>query len=108
MLYEVITPAICQKTIELYTIVFAQQYRETKENQVLAVVEYFEKQLVIAHNELQRSEDKLLEFNKTNNLINYYEQTKSIAIEHDDLEKQYQEELMKLSGAKAKIDELES
>lgn len=106
--FESQDPAICQKTIELYTIVFAQQYRETKENQVLAVVEYFEKQLVIAHNELQRSEDKLLEFNKTNNLINYYEQTKSIAIEHDDLEKQYQEELMKLSGAKAKIDELES
>lgn len=105
--YETNDPAICRLSLDYFIEIFSRNYRLVKENQAIAVVDYFEKHLKIAYDELQIAEDNLLAFNRDNNLINYYEQTKSIAGKNDDLEKQFQDELMSFSGTKAKLKELE-
>jgi hypothetical protein len=53
-------------------MLFAKNYKNIKENRSDAVVKYFEEQLAQANNTLKLAEDKLLEFNKSYNIINYY------------------------------------
>jgi hypothetical protein len=74
MSYTVDDPGICQQTLEIYNAICIKNYKENRSD---AVVKYFEEQLAQANNTLKLAEDKLLEFNKSYNIINYYEQSKS-------------------------------
>jgi hypothetical protein len=40
----------------------------------------------LANDNLKAAEDKLLEFNKASNIINYYEQSKAVAVVKEDME----------------------
>jgi hypothetical protein len=51
-----------------------KKLQNIKENRSDAVVKYFQEQLALANDNLKAAEDKLLEFNKASNIINYYEQ----------------------------------
>jgi polysaccharide biosynthesis transport protein len=106
--YQNDDPGICQQTLIMLTEVFINNHTQIKEYQADAVVKYFEQQLKLADSKLQIAEDKLLSFNKDNNIINYYEQTKYIASQKEELDLEYQREQMKLVGAEAVINEMES
>jgi uncharacterized protein involved in exopolysaccharide biosynthesis len=80
MSYTVDDPGICQQTLEIYNAICIKNYKNIKENRSDAVVKYFEEQLAQANNTLKLAEDKLLEFNKSYNIINYYEQSKTVAV----------------------------
>jgi uncharacterized protein involved in exopolysaccharide biosynthesis len=80
MSYTVDDPGICQQTLEIYNAICIKNYKNIKENRSDAVVKYFEEQLAQANNTLKLAEDKLLEFNKSYNIINYYEQSKAVAV----------------------------
>jgi uncharacterized protein involved in exopolysaccharide biosynthesis len=79
MSYTVDDPGICQQTLEIYNAICIKNYKNIKENRSDAVVKYFEEQLAQANNTLKLAEDKL-EFNKSYNIINYYEQSKAVAV----------------------------
>ena len=72
-------PGICQQTLFFFTKVCIKNYRNIKENSSDAVVKYFEFQVNQATQKLKTGEEKLLLFNKDNNIINYYEQSKAVA-----------------------------
>jgi len=105
--YEVDDPGICQQTLAIYNEVCIKNYRNIKENRSDAVVKYFEAQLAIANEKLKKGEDKLLDFNKSYNIINYYEQSKAVANVKEDMEVEYNNKKAELAGIEASTKRLE-
>lgn len=101
MSYTVNDPGICQQTLAIYNEVCIKNYKNIKENRSDAVVKYFEEQLGLANNNLKMAEDKLLEFNKSYNIINYYEQSKAVAVVKEDMEVDYNNKKAQLAGTEA-------
>ncbi len=108
MSFELDDPGICQQALLILIDVFIENFKKIKENQTDAVVKYFQKQVNQATRRLQISEDKLLDFNEKNSIINYYEQTKFIAEQNEDLDLSYQEEKMKRASAEAALRKIEN
>lgn len=106
--FESDDPAICQRTLKLLLDVFIEINRDLKFSQSHDVVAYFERKLKESQSHLSRSEDNFLEFNKRYNIINYYEQTKHISSEKENLEKDITEMKMVFHGAQAALEKVES
>ncbi|MBK9508487.1 MAG: hypothetical protein IPP61_06215 [Cytophagaceae bacterium] len=83
--YETNDPGICKRTLELLEHSFMRKHRLLKEGQTESVVKYFEEETEKAFAKLDSSERLFLQFNKQYDIINYYEQTKAIAGEKEDL-----------------------
>ncbi|WP_299361822.1 hypothetical protein [Winogradskyella sp.] len=105
--YETDDPGICQQTLKIYTDVCIKKYKDLKENGSDAVVKYFEAQLKQSENKLKTIEQKLLKFNQDNNIINYYEQSKAVAIVKEDMDVAYNRGLAQLAGSQASAKRLE-
>ena len=101
-------PGICQQTLKIISEVFMNDYKSLRVNETDRVVKYFQRQVDSADKKLSEAEDRLLRFNKRNNIINYYEQSKAIALQKEALDKYYQDQQIKLSGASASLQELET
>lgn len=101
-------PGICQNTLLILTQVFVKLHSDIKVNQSDAVVKYFQYQLDDSNNRLHAAEDELLEFNRSNNIINYYEQTKHIASQKEHFEMEYQTVQMNYYGTSSVLTVLES
>lgn len=101
-------PGICQQTLKIISKVFMNNYRMLRINETDRVVQYFQDQVDSAEKKLNEAEDRLLAFNKQNNIINYYEQSKAIADQKESLDKYYQDQQIKLSGASLTLQELET
>ena len=106
--FESEDPAICQNTLLILSEVFVKLNADIKVNQSDAVVKYFEGQLNTSTKQLRFAEDELLDFNRTHNIINYYEQTKHIASEKEHFELEYQKVHIKHFAAKAVLETLEA
>lgn len=105
--YETDDPGICQQTLEIYNSVCIKKYKDIKENGSDAVVKYFETQLKQSEQKLRSIEQKLLKFNQNNNIINYYEQSKAIAIVKEEMGLAYKNGVAQLAGSKASAKQLE-
>jgi succinoglycan biosynthesis transport protein ExoP len=81
-------PAVCQRVLELHTIIFTANYNHLKSDQTASAVGYFEAKLAGARDTLQASEDNLKKFGQENRIINYYEQTRYIAQSKEEVEKE--------------------
>lgn len=106
--FESEDPAICQNTLLILCEVFVQLNADIKVNQSDAVVKYFQGQLNKSTDDLHDAEDELLDFNRTHNIINYYEQTKHIAAEKEEFEIKFFEVQRKFHASKAVLSTLES
>lgn len=98
--YESSDPGICKNTLELLTDIFIGEYTKIKVNQSDAIVKYFEGQLSLSNAKLNKTENELLEFNRSNNIINYYEQTKHVSTEKEHFQMRHLE--IKLENAAAR------
>ncbi|MFD0988926.1 exopolysaccharide transport family protein [Mariniflexile jejuense] len=107
MSYTVNDPGICQQTLAIYNEICIKNYKNIKENRSDAVVKYFEDQLAQANNSLKEAEDKLLEFNKTHKIINYYEQSKAVAVVKEDMGVDYNNKKAQLAGTEASTKRIE-
>ena len=108
LVYHSDDPGLCMQTLKILSQVFMKDYKLLRENETDLVVRYFEEQVRLADSRLQKAEDRLLQFNKKNNIINYYEQSKAIAAQKEDLEVSYQNEQIRLSGSGASLNEIET
>lgn len=99
---------ICLQTLQLITDVFSSKYSKIKVNQSDAVLRYFQGQLDDAKDKLDQSENELLEFNKANNIINYYEQTKHIASEKEHFDLEFQRLKMQHAASESVLKILEN
>jgi LysM repeat protein/uncharacterized protein involved in exopolysaccharide biosynthesis len=100
-------PGICQQTLKILSKVFMKNYKLLRSSETSLVVKYFEDQVDSADKKLQKAEDRLLQFNMKNNIINYYEQSKAIAGQKEDLDLFYQNEQIRLASSVATLRELE-
>lgn len=105
--YDSDDPGICQQTLKLITEVCVKNYKMVKENRSDAVVKYFQYQVTQAASRLKVGEEKLLKFNEDHNIINYYEQSKAVAIVKENLDVSYHEMRIKLAGTLASIKRIE-
>lgn len=105
--YTVNDPGVCQQTLAIYNSVCIKNYKLIKENRSDAVVKYFQNELKKARVELKNAEDELLEFNKSSKIINYYEQSKAVAVVKEDMEVDYKKNIAELAGLNAGITRLE-
>jgi uncharacterized protein involved in exopolysaccharide biosynthesis len=105
--YTVNDPGICQQTLAIYSRVCIINYKHIKENRSDAVVKYFETELADARGSLKEAEDKLLQFNKSSNIINYYEQSKAVAIVKEDMDVDFKKNTAELAGLQAGTKKLE-
>ncbi len=101
-------PGICEQTLKIISKVFMSDYKALRVNETDRVVKYFEREVDSADKKLAEAEDRLLHFNKSNNIINYYEQSKAIAIQKEALDKYFQDQQIRLSGASATLYALET
>ena len=105
--YQVNDPGICQQTLAIYNEVCIRNYKDIKGNRSDAVVKYFETQLALSNQDLKDAEARLLNFNKSYNIINYYEQSKAVAIVKEEMEFDYHNKKAELAGTKAAASRLE-
>ncbi|WBA43073.1 Wzz/FepE/Etk N-terminal domain-containing protein [Hymenobacter canadensis] len=105
--YEAEDPAICRHTLELTTQVFSEKYRGLRMDQTATVIKYYEVETARALVLLNTAEDKFLAFNRDNNIINYYEQTKYIAGEREGLYADITKIQMQYAAAKARLAAIE-
>lgn len=99
--YTVNDPGICQQTLAIYNRVCIINYKDVKENRSDAVVKYFQKELARAKDNLKAAESRLLDFNKSSNIINYYEQSKAVAVVKEEMQVNYKRITAELAGLKA-------
>ena len=92
--YTTLDPSICQYTLQQHTALFVEKKMAMKEAQSKSVLEFFEKATRESAEELKTREDDLLAFTVQNKIINYYEQTRYIAAEKEDLDDLYFKERM--------------
>ncbi|WP_422004757.1 GumC family protein [Roseivirga pacifica] len=103
MEYTSIDPLLSQKTLEFLTDIFIVKKKVIKEGQSDSVIKFFEDAVNESAGNLKAQEDELLNFRVDNQIINYYEQTRFISGNKEELDKQYQEELKVLAGAKSAL-----
>lgn len=108
MEYTSIDPYLSQVTLEYLTDIFIKKQKLIKEGQSDNVIGYFEEAMNKSARNLKAREDELLNFRVNNKIINYYEQTRYISGHKEELDKQYQEELKILAGAKSAIVRIEA
>ncbi|OOQ56710.1 GumC family protein [Mucilaginibacter pedocola] len=88
IVYNCSDPAVCQRTLQIHSEIFTANYRNLKSDQTNSAVQYFEAKLAEVKAKLQRSEDEMKEFGRQHHIINYYEQTRYIAQENEQLNRE--------------------
>lgn len=107
MEYVAIDPFLSQYTLELLTGIFIEKHKNIKNGQSESVIGFFEEATAKTSAKLKAAEDELLKFRVRNKIINYYEQTRFISGNKEELDKQYQEELKMLAGARSSLAKVE-
>lgn len=104
MEYSSIDPYLSQRALSLITEIFLQKQKNIKQGQTDTVIGFFEEATENTLSRLQKAEDELLKFRVKNQIINYYEQTRFIAGNREELEKQYQEQLRIKAAANSALE----
>jgi uncharacterized protein involved in exopolysaccharide biosynthesis len=100
-------PAIAQQTLKILNEVFIRLVADIKVAQTDDIVAYFRAQVNMADQRLNVAEEKLKVFKTENRVINYGEQTKSIAMMKEYMEDEYQKEIAAKASAQAAVAKLE-
>ncbi len=105
--YKAGDPGICKQTLDILNEVCSRKYKDFKQNGSDAVVKYFLAELAKSEKKLKKVEDRLLKYNQENSIINYYEQSKAVAVVREDMEVAYKNKLAQLAGSRASKKKLE-
>jgi len=105
--YTTSDPAICQRTLEVFIDIISEEHQKNKYRQSSGVVDYFRKVTDQAASKLELAELRLKRFRESNNVINYYEQTRFIAKKREDIKEEYDRERMILAAADSVVRTLE-
>jgi uncharacterized protein involved in exopolysaccharide biosynthesis len=106
--YSCADPFTCKKTLDITTDIFLSKYKSMRIGEANQAVKYFREQTAISKGKLQVAETSLKAFRAANGVINYYEQTKYIADQKEDIDKNKAALQMELSGLKTALEKVES
>lgn len=105
--YDSDDPAIAYNTIKFATEIFNNKYIVLKKNQSSNAIAYFQRKLRELSAQLQAAEQKLLEYNIANNIINFDEQTEQFTTQQEKIELRLQDVKMEYEASGAVIKKLE-
>jgi len=97
--YTTTDPGMCRETLATLTEIFIRRHREIKEAQTADVLDFFKEATEKSANRLRAAEDELLAFRVNNKIINYYEQTRFISAKKEEIDAQFNTELMEFASA---------
>lgn len=100
-------PGITTNTVKLFNEELLASYNELRYNSTDDVIKYFEDEVAKLRRQLTEQEDELTDYNVNNNIINYGEQTSSLAKAYNDYRSRYEEALMTYNRADALMNEME-
>ena len=106
--YESDDAGISYNTLQIAAKVFITNYGKLKRNQKSSAVKYFQEKLDEVSKKLNNAEDELLKFNTSNSIINYYEQTKQVTTQHEEIELRLQDAKMKKEASVAVLKKIET
>lgn len=101
--YKSDDPAICVNTLNFFLDEFIDGYKNIKLSETGNIIEYFIEQVEIAQQNLRAKESNLQTFRENNNILDYIEQVRAIAIKKEDMEGEYYEEKMQYASAKTSV-----
>ena len=105
--YTTDDPGITYQTVKILVDEFIKQYQELRFGETNNVIAYFRAELNRIGKELEKSENSLTKYRVENQVINYAEETRSVAALNRDYELQYWESLNTYMVADSLIHELE-
>lgn len=105
--YTTDDPGIAYQTILILINEFNKQYQELRFGETNNVIKYFRHELKVVGNELEKSEDELTKYRVAEQIINYDEETKHVAVLNRDYELQYWQSRNDFSVADSVLQELE-
>ncbi len=105
--YSYNDPGIAQNTLKILIEVFKNNLAKIKSGQSESAVNYFQEKVEEAAKDLNEAENRLQAFRIENRVINYQEQTKSLAIRKEAMEEEYQNELAAQRAAQAALENIE-
>lgn len=100
-------PGIVYNTLLLLNQEFVRQYRDLRFGETNNVIAYFERELARVNRELHEQEDSLTDYNVTNHIIHYDEQTRHIAALTRDYELKLQDILLDYNSSRQQIETIE-
>lgn len=105
--YSFSDPGIAQNTLLILNEVFTANVARIKVGQSNDVVNYFRNQVKKASERLDNAEERLQEFRVANRMINYQEQTRSLAIKKENMEDELMKTVADLEATQAAVRRLE-
>jgi len=105
--YATNDPGITFNTLQLLNEEFIRQYKSLQFSETDKVIKFFEEELAKTGERLKVSEDSLTSYNMQKRIINYDEQTSHLTAMNRDFQLQLEEILLRFSGSKILVDELE-
>ncbi|MGL4781312.1 MAG: hypothetical protein ACRCXN_10830, partial [Bacteroidales bacterium] len=106
--YECSDPGIAYNTITLLNEEYIKQYQKLQFGETDSVIAYFQSELQKCNRLLKLAEDSLIQFNVKNQVINYEEQTKQMAVQSRDFNLEYTAAQTLYNSAKNLVSALES
>lgn len=106
--YKSNDPGIALTTVKYIKDELVDSYEDIRYKGAIDVVTYYEGQLKQQQKKLDKLEDDLTNYNIENEVINYSEQTKAIAIAHTNYEDRYEQTVKNLESSNNLIRKLES
>ena len=107
-IYKTTDAAVCRHTLNMLLDLFMEKHKDLKKNQSSEVSGFFAEATQKSANRLEKAESALLGFRVQNKIINYNEQTRTIAIRKEDLDELRFRENMNLQGVAATRERVET
>lgn len=105
--YKSADPGITLHTVKLVSKELKQSYESLRYKTTNDIISYYEKELNKLRIQLNNMENNLTNYNIDNNIINYVEQTKSIAGSYANFENRYEETMRNYESSSKLLEELE-
>ena len=101
-------PAISQQTLKFLDDIFIEKQKQLFATQPASVIGYFDTAAQKAFTRLQTAEQKLLAFNKSNNILDYDQQVTTTSDDKRSYTQKYHDLEIQYSGSVASLKEIES
>lgn len=100
-------PGITIFTLAILNDEFINQYENLRYGQANSAVEFFKDEINKYENNLRQAEDSLIDYNASNNIINYEEQAKSMISLNQEVELRAEEIRLRYNKARSAVTRLE-
>lgn len=106
--YSSTDPAVSQQTLKFLDDIFIRKQNSLFATQTASVIGYFDTSVQKAHARLQAAEQRLLAFNKANNILDYDQQVSSSTAGKQNAAQRYNDLELQYSGALSSLKTLEN